>query len=1111
MTDSSRPVISQVPHQTREAMLQHQLRNLRQLLQRVWQQSSFYREYYGSHGIKEKDLPEITIGDLPFLSKQTLMENFDSAVTDPRLRKKNLEQWIENVRDPEQLYQEDLIVVHSSGSSGDIAIFVYDRKAWQIMNATVATHFPPPDGGSHARTRVASYLASHGHFAGVTTSVLLPKSVYQVLILSLLNSTDEVVEQLNTFQPRRLVGYSSSVAMLAELAIQGELAIQPQSIIVSGDLLTRGMEQRIHEAWRVPLYVVYAASESIYMGIKAPDQEEMSVMDELNILEVLDHDNRLVLPGKVGRVVLTNLYNNALPILRYELGDYVVRGKGELGSPFTTIQGIQGRVNDALPVILDNGTNDTIQPIILSAFFTAGLEKVQFISCRPDHVQIRYVAGQDIDVNVAKEFQRILNMKRAQRTTFEVLRVRQIDIDRQTGKLRLVNIIDGEQASSSQDVGLSSRRSTRTRCLGPTNPFIEFEKKEIEQSIPDRFEKMVRKFPDRIAVKTSNHVLTYDALNRAANRVGRAIVNSCGQGEELIALLFEQDTPAITAILGALKAGKIYVPLDPSLPQERVTSILEETQAGLIVTNDRNFVLARQWAQNRTHVLNIDTIDPSCTDDNIGLCISADAFALILCTSGSTGKPKGVVHTHINVLHAVMNYTNHLHICVDDRLTLLYSFAVMGGTQDIFSALLNGASLHPLDIKTEGMSGLSTWLTLEEVTIYHSVPTVFHYLGNVLTGQEKFPNLRIIKLIGEPVSNKDVESYKGHFPEDCIFVNVLSSTETGVVACFFIDKKTEVAGSVVPVGYAVHDKEVLLLDDHGNTVGFNQVGEIAVKSRFLSPGYWRRPDLTDAVFSADTQDANQRIYRTGNLGRMMPDGCLEHLGRKDFQVKIRGHRIEIEEIETAVVDHPAVKDCAVVAREEQSGQRLVAYWTPRRRPAPAVTELRRFLAQRLPDYMIPSVFLMLDTLPRTPTGKVDRRALPAPDNSRPELHTSFVAPRTPVEKELAKIWANVLSLDQVGIHDSFFDLGGHSLAATRVVSRVIKEFQMEIPLRSLFEAPTAAEMAAVITENQAKRLSESDLTRILSDLEKLTEQDAQQLLAGKRKPSTGTKGSEGGH
>jgi len=197
-----------------------------------------------------------------------------------------------------------------------------------------------------------------------------------------------------------------------------------------------------------------------------------------------------------------------------------------------------------------------------------------------------------------------------------------------------------------------------------------------------------------------------------------------------------------------------------------------------------------------------------------------------------------------------------------------------------------------------------------------------------------------------------------------------------------------------------------------------------------------------------------------------------------------------------VVDHPAVKDCAVVAREEQSGQRLVAYWTPRRRPAPAVTELRRFLAQRLPDYMIPSVFLMLDTLPRTPTGKVDRRALPAPDNSRPELHTSFVAPRTPVEKELAKIWANVLSLDQVGIHDNFFDLGGHSLAATRVVSQVIKTFRLEIPLRSLFESPTVEQMATVITESQAKILGEQGLQRILSELDSLSDEDAKKLLAG---------------
>jgi len=300
----------------------------------------------------------------------------------------------------------------------------------------------------------------------------------------------------------------------------------------------------------------------------------------------------------------------------------------------------------------------------------------------------------------------------------------------------------------------------------------------------------------------------------------------------------------------------------------------------------------------------------------------------------------------------------------------------------------------------------------------------------------------------------------------------------------------------VPVGYAVEDKEVILLDEGGCEVGVGQVGEIAVKSRYLAAGYWREPELTKARFLLDPNGGDQRIYLTGDLGRMEPDGCLFHLGRRDFQVKIRGYRVEVSEVEMALLEHAAVKEVAVASREVQSGdRRLVAYFVPTGQPAAGVRELRNFLKDRLPDYMIPSAFVMLRTLPLTPNGKVDRLALPEPEKSRPELGTPFVAPSTPVEEELSRIWAEVLSLDQVGIRDNFFDLGGHSLAAARVVSQVIKQFQLELPLQSLFQSPTVAEMAMIITENQAKKVGQEEMARMLAELEPLSDEQAEQLLA----------------
>jgi acyl carrier protein len=357
----------------------------------------------------------------------------------------------------------------------------------------------------------------------------------------------------------------------------------------------------------------------------------------------------------------------------------------------------------------------------------------------------------------------------------------------------------------------------------------------------------------------------------------------------------------------------------------------------------------------------------------------------------------------------------------------------------------------------------------------------------------------LIYLAGEPVYKRDVELYREHFSEECIFVNRLGTGEALTFRWYFIDKKTPIKGTHVPVGYAVPDKEVVLLGDVQQGTDGSRIGEIAVKSEYLSPGYWKRVDLTQAVFFPDLDGGNRRIYRTGDIGRMLPDGCLVHLGRKDFQVKIRGYRIEIAEIEMALLDHVGIKEAVVRLWESRPGdQRLAAYFVTAGQQAPTVTELHRFLAESLPNYMIPSVFVMLDHLPLTPNGKLNRRELPAPDRSRPVLDNPYVAPRSPAEEQLAEIWAHVLGLDKVGIYDNFFELGGHSLLATQVISRVINTFRVKVPLRSLFQAPTVADMAVVIVLNQAEKAESKDIDRMLAELEVLSDEEALRALDDKR-------------
>jgi amino acid adenylation domain-containing protein len=982
--------------------------SFRRLLSYVWEQSGFYRDYYGSHGLREKDLAELAVQDLPFLTKKTLMENFDKAVTNPRLRRQEIEKWAHENLYPQQNFCNDFVIIRSSGTSGYQGTFVYDETTWRAADLAIAGRLPVPENYP-GRTRVAWHIDSYGRRAAdLAAAVRMPKSLYETLILSLVEDPEVLVTRLNTFQPHRLFGYSSCVSVLADFALHGKLHIQPKRIFVSGDLLTEGMRNKIQVAWGAPIFEFYAASEALYIAVKDCSKDEMDVIKELNIVEVLDGDHRAVSPGEQGRVVLTNLHNYVLPVLRYELGDYVGLGKGLDDSPSTaaTLRYVRGRVNDALPVVLRDGRRDSIHPLLLP-IYVPGLEKIQFISRRPDRVQIDYVAPSDIDVAIRRGFQEILDLKGATRTSFTVRRVSHIANDPQTGKFPIIRI-EGDHQENLSRVGATLADSQEIDSLGPVNSFIEFRKQDIEQSIPDRFEEIVQKYPDRIAVKTGSRALTYYDLNRAANRVAGGLLKVRGAGTEPVALYLDHGANLIGAILGVLKAGKIYVYLDPTYPVKRIDDILRDSQAALIVTDNKNRDRLKESAPSSIVHLNIDDLDPSLSKGNPTVTTSPDALAWLLYTSGSTGRPKGVVHNHRNLLHNIMTYTNSMHICAQDRLSLLHSCNVITSVKNLLGALLNGAAVYPFNVRERGLQRLIAWMIEEGITVYHSVPSLFRHFCDAVTGEKKFPTLRLIALGSEPVTKRDVDQYKKHFSSDSILVNILGNTEMGTYRQYFVDKNTPIIRSIVPAGYAVEDKEIHLLDDAGREVIPGDIGEIAVKSRYLAVGYWRDPDATKASFIADPNGGDERLYLTGDLGRMATDGCLTYLGRKDFQVKIRGHRVDLAEVEMALLDYAAVKEAVVVAQDDpRKDKRVVAYVVPNETETPSWDQLRTFMELRLPDYMVPSAFVRLDRLPLSPDGKVDRQALPRPDHTGLDLEETFVAPRTPMERQIASIWGEV--------------------------------------------------------------------------------------------------------
>jgi amino acid adenylation domain-containing protein len=614
-------------------------------------------------------------------------------------------------------------------------------------------------------------------------------------------------------------------------------------------------------------------------------------------------------------------------------------------------------------------------------------------------------------------------------------------------------------------MSLLQQQAIRAKCLHPTGTFSAFAPEAIEQSIPDRFEHMVARHPERPAVKTGNLALTYAGLNQMANRVARAILARCGEGAEPVALLLAQGAPNIAAILGVLKAGKFYVPLDPMYPPARLSYMLEDSQAHLIVTDAQHLPVAEAGGRRKQQVLNLDELQAGFADENLGSTLGPDTLANLLYTSGSTGAPKGVLHNHRNVLHMVRNACNGFHLCAEDRLSLLYSPSVASAARTVFSALLNGATVLPYNLREAGLAGLSSWLIQEEITCYNSVATVFRHFARTLTGEEHFPSLRLIVLGSETIYKSDVELYRQHFPPTCLFVATLGATEITHIRRYFVDQEVPLPDSVVPVGYPEEGVQVLLLDESGQEVRVDAVGQIAVKSRALSLGYWHRPDLTQARFLPDPNGGDERIYLTGDLGRMHDDGCLMHVGREDFQVKIRGHRVEVGEIETALLDHPGVKEAVVIAHEDSRGEkRLAGYLVASQELTPSTSMLREFLAVKLPDYMLPTTFMFLDALPPTLSGKVDRRALPPPREEDDAPDSTWVAPRTPLESALAEMWSQVLGRTHVGIHDNFFELGGHSLIATQVVARLQATFQIELPLGRLFELPTIAELALAIEQ-----------------------------------------------
>jgi acyl-coenzyme A synthetase/AMP-(fatty) acid ligase len=537
------------------------------------------------------------------------------------------------------------------------------------------------------------------------------------------------------------------------------------------------------------------------------------------------------------------------------------------------------------------------------------------------------------------------------------------------------------------------------------------------------------------------------------------------------------------AIVAALKTGRIYVALDAYHSPVRLAGIVADATVSLIVCDAEHRDRAKEIAPAGCAVLCADEVDGAGPSGPLDLAISARALAAICYTSGSTGEAKGILWDHRGITHRAWLNVNVARVSPDDRMALLQSVAVGSSFRRIFGTLLGGAALLPFDLRAERADALAPWMAAERITLCAFAASVFRHFAAGLAGRGRLPDVRIVWIASETVLRSDVALFRERFAPPCVLATGLSTSETGPFCDLVIDEGTALDDAVVPVGYPLPDKEVLLLDDGGGRVGPGEVGEIAVRSEFVAMGHWRRPDLDARKWERDPAGGPARIWRTGDLGRLRPDGCLVHLGRKDAQAKLRGRFVDTREIESALLEHPGLTGAVVSIREDRLGDpRLVAYVVGGM-AAPSVGELHRFARQRLDDHLVPSTFVCLDALPRTPNGKVDRQALPAPGHARPALTVPYAPPTTPAEEAVARIWAEALGLDAVGIHDEFLDLGGTSLVAAHIAAKVCQRFAVELSVPALLAAPGVAEMAAVVVSHLLHTMGPAARDRLLASLD----------------------------
>ena len=628
-----------------------------------------------------------------------------------------------------------------------------------------------------------------------------------------------------------------------------------------------------------------------------------------------------------------------------------------------------------------------------------------------------------------------------------------------------------------------------TSASDPVSNSLDERRISIEfGGVLELFETQVANVPDAIAIRSNTTRVSYSELNQQADRLARSLKKVGIGSDDVVAVISRREPSFVVAALAVLKAGAAYLPMDASLPFEHVAGILDDARISVVVTN-KSFQDAGFCANRSVVLLDADgseSVSEKTTEIRTA-AVAANDLAYVIYTSGSTGKPKGVEIEHRSLLHLIRWHQKTFGVTAADVAAQFSSLSFDAAVWEIWPYLTAGATVQfvPDSIRAQAES-LRDWIVENRVTICFVPTAIAESLIEVSWPQNTA--LRTL-LTGADTLHR--------FPKPGLpfqLVNNYGPTECTVVATSGVVSPDADASTFLPtIGYPIAKTQVHFLSKDLKPVAHGESGEIFIAGPSLARGYRNRPDLTAECFIANTdpQFGNERLYRTGDLGRLLPSGEIAFLGRVDDQIKILGHRIEPNQIVRVLENHPGIDTAAVIARDDAgSSKKLVAYVVRKRGFELKRSELRDFLAQRLPAFMVPAIFVDIERLPLTPNGKIDRAALSVPDSSKILQDRAISQPSSPVEERLAQILGKLLGMDSVDVDDNFFNLGGHSLLATQLIARIRDAFGVDLSLRTIFDTPTIAELAPQIEESVMKKISA------------MSEDDARQLLNAIMPPGT---------